>query len=112
MSEKINKIKGIYGEVNLSYSEEQGNFKYIHYYQNKDKKNNEIFYDMPISGLNNIGYIFDYYKKVPNIKKCEGCKILIKSKSNKQKYCPRCAKEIHKQNKLECWNKNKDKYRK
>ena len=76
------------------------------------KKNNEIFYDMPISGLNNIGYIFDYYKKVPNIKKCEGCKILIKSKSNKQKYCPRCAKEIHKQNKLECWNKNKDKYRK
>lgn len=39
MSEKINKIKGIYGEVNLSSSEEQGNFKYIHYYQNKDKKN-------------------------------------------------------------------------
>ncbi|MBV4448885.1 hypothetical protein KM792_04280 [Clostridium tyrobutyricum] len=49
---------------------------------------------MPIDGLNNIGYIFDYYKKVPNIKKCEGCKILIKSKSNKQKYCPRCAKEM------------------
>lgn len=39
MSEKINKIKGIYGEVNLSSSEEQGNFKYIHYYQNKDEKN-------------------------------------------------------------------------
>ncbi|MDV3426630.1 MAG: hypothetical protein LIR50_05505, partial [Bacillota bacterium] len=29
----------IYGEVNLSSSEEQGNFKYIHYYQNKDEKN-------------------------------------------------------------------------
>ena len=39
MNKVINKIKGIYGEVNLSSSEEQGNFKYIHYYQNKDKKN-------------------------------------------------------------------------
>lgn len=39
MSETINKIKGIYGEVNLSSSEEQGNFKYVHYYQNKDEKN-------------------------------------------------------------------------
>lgn len=39
MSKTINKIKGIYGEVNLSSSEEQGNFKYVHYYQNKDEKN-------------------------------------------------------------------------
>lgn len=58
------------------------------------KKNNEIFYDMPIDGLNNIGYIYDYYKKDPSIKRCEDCGILIKIKNNKTKYCKKCAKEM------------------
>ncbi|MBV4415881.1 hypothetical protein KM789_06535 [Clostridium tyrobutyricum] len=45
-------------------------------------------------------------------KLCTKCSKRISSKSPKQKYCPKCAKEIHRQKKLECWNKNKDKYRK
>lgn len=38
MSEIINKIKGIYGEVDLSSSKEQGNFKYINNYQDGGKE--------------------------------------------------------------------------
>jgi len=60
----------------------------------KYTKNNEIFYNMPILGLDNVGYIYDYYKKNLNIKKCEKCEILIKTRNNKTKYCTRCAKEI------------------
>ena len=33
-----------------------------------------------------------------NIKKCDNCNLLIKSKSNKIKYCKQCAKEIEKEN--------------
>ncbi|WP_399548900.1 zinc finger domain-containing protein [uncultured Clostridium sp.] len=32
------------------------------------------------------------------MKKCENCGSYIKSKSNKTKYCPSCAKEIEKEN--------------
>lgn len=46
-----------------------------------------------ITNFDNIGYIFDYYKGIDKIKKCESCGDYIKQKSNKTKYCPSCAKE-------------------
>jgi hypothetical protein len=42
---------------------------------------------------------------------CIICGKELDTKSNRGKYCPTCAKEIHKQNKLKYWNKNKEKYR-
>lgn len=64
-----------------------------------------------ITNFDNIGYIFDYYKGTNKVKRCENCGDYIKQKSNKTKYCDRCKKEIRKQDKLKCWNKNKNKYR-
>lgn len=75
------------------------------------EQDGEIFYELKNGDFDNIGYIFDYYKGENKIKSCTGCGSLFKQKSNKAKYCLRCAKEIEKKNKLKCWNKNKEKYR-
>ena len=48
-----------------------------------------------------------------NIKKCDNCNLLIKSKSNRTKYCKECAKEIRSQKKIkynkQYYNKIKNK---
>lgn len=56
--------------------------------------NSNIFYELPPNGFNNLGYVFDYYKGKEDIKKCEKCEVLIKTKNNKRKYCKKCAREI------------------
>ncbi|EQC1535425.1 hypothetical protein [Clostridium botulinum] len=62
-----------------------------------------------ITNFDNIGYIFDYYKGVDKIKKCDNCGDYIKQKSNKSKYCLSCAREILQEQKnkwkREKWNK-------
>ncbi len=47
-----------------------------------------------LTDFDNIGYLFDYYKSVNGVKKCEVCGGYIKTKNNKMKYCKTCAKEI------------------
>ena len=41
-----------------------------------------------------------------NISNCEKCNKLIEQKSNRTKYCEKCAREMHKKAKLKSWYKN------
>lgn len=48
-----------------------------------------------VANFNNIGYVFDYYKGIDKIKKCDNCGDYIKIKSKKPpKYCKKCAIKI------------------
>jgi hypothetical protein len=55
--------------------------------------NYEIYEEL--TNFENIGYIFDFYKGVNNVKKCGKCGTYIKSNNNKHKYCKLCAKETN-----------------
>jgi len=59
-----------------------------------DIKDYELYEE--INDLDNIGYIFDFYKEVNNVKRCDQCQCYIKLKSvnSKAKYCVGCAKII------------------
>lgn len=76
------------------------------------KNNKEVYYELPSNGFDNVGWVFDYYKGVNNIKKCESCSVLIKQSNNKVKYCKECAREILQEQKnkwkRENWNKYKE----
>ncbi len=74
--------------------------------------NNNIFYELPPDGFNNLGYVFDYYKEKEDIKKCEKCGVLIKTKNNRKKYCRQCSKEIEKENSKKRFNKWYKKHKK
>lgn len=50
-----------------------------------------------IKDFDNIGWIFDYYKDINKIIKCDMCKCLIKSTNNKTKYCKECGGEVYKE---------------
>ncbi|CAG7839934.1 hypothetical protein CLOHAE12215_01350 [Clostridium haemolyticum] len=64
-------------------------------YMDNIPEDQEVFYKLSNNEFENVGYVFDYYKKNDKIKKCEKCKALVKTKSNKTKYCPKCAREIN-----------------
>jgi hypothetical protein len=57
------------------------------------KHDGEIFYELKNKDFDNIGYVFDYYKRENKIKLCSECGSLFKQKSNKQKYCTECSKK-------------------
>lgn len=62
------------------------------------EQDGEIFYELKNKDFDKIGYIFDYYKGENKIKMCEVCGSLFKQKSNKQKYCVDCSKQIKLEN--------------
>lgn len=71
-----------------------------------DIKNYELYEE--ISDFENIGFVFDFYKEINNVKKCDNfreCKRLIRVTNNKIKYCKSCAEEKEKTRKRE-WKRN------
>jgi rRNA-processing protein FCF1 len=73
----------------------------------------EIFYELKNKDFDNIGYIFDYYKGENRIIRCEICKSLFKSKSNKahDKYCNSCKIDKNKEKKR-TWKQKVDQAKK
>jgi hypothetical protein len=80
--------------------------KYVKDMNEKDKRT-EV-YDS-IKDFDNIGMLFDYYKQINNVKKCEYCGGFYKSKSNRAKYCKTCRQEIEKANATERKRKQRSK---
>jgi len=63
-----------------------------------------------ITDFENIGLYLDYYNEVKGVKECENnCGCIIKIKSNKQKYCDNCAKEMQLQWQRDSMKKNRSK---
>lgn len=57
-------------------------------------KSDDIYYLLKPSEFDNAGIIFDCYKGVNKVTKCEVCGKIIKYKGKKKnKYCEKCAKE-------------------
>lgn len=75
-----------------------------------------FLYDIPkdesvissITTYDNIGYYYDLHMSVNKVKECECCKVPIKVRNNKSKYCEKCGKEKEKIRKRE-WKRGKNK---
>ncbi len=50
-----------------------------------------------VTDFENVGLYLDYYNGIKGVIKCEGCKKIIKIKSNNQKYYVNCWPEINKE---------------
>jgi len=72
----------------------------LNYIDNCKQKGDVLF---SITDFDNIGLYLDYYNGENGVIKCEneGCKKLIKKKSNNQKFCIDCAKKVEKENSVE-----------
>lgn len=57
-------------------------------------------------------YVKDLQPKIEIIKNCNQCESIFKPKSNRQKYCSVCSKQVEKKRQLMKWHKNKHKYKK
>ena len=73
-------------------------------YVNKISLGDEV-YEI-IKDFDNVGWVFDYYKGVNNIGKCQICGQMIQLKGKYKLYCVTCAKEKQFIQKKE-WDKNK-----
>ncbi|MCR6616777.1 hypothetical protein PF996_09010 [Bacillus velezensis] len=64
-----------------------------------------------INSFADIGLYYDLYTNQPKVKRCAACFVPLKMKSNKTKYCSKCAKDISQtkknQWKRENWNKGR-----
>lgn len=57
-------------------------------------KSKEVYHLLKPCDFENIGLIFDCYKNINRVTKCESCGKIVKSKGKKyNKYCEVCAKE-------------------
>ncbi len=82
----------------------------LDYINNINKENDEVY--EVIKDFDNVGFVFDYYKRINNIKKCdcfEKCGSYIKITTSNKKYCAKCRKEVNRIKTLENWHKNKSK---
>lgn len=58
---------------------------------------------LKISDYRNLGYQYMRYRG-EHFLECENCGILIKKKSNRQKYCKKCAVKMNRENTAKRWN--------
>lgn len=88
-SQNIHSIIGDLAKQGILETIGKGNIKLSFMYDiNKDDD-----VALSITSYDNIGYYYDLYLGVNKVKACECCKIPIKVRSNRSKYCDNCFKE-------------------
>jgi len=55
---------------------------------------NFVYYNIQRKDFDKVGWVWDLYKGNKKVKVCEKCNCLLKPKSNRTKYCDKCAREI------------------
>lgn len=91
------------GDIVLSYIEQIPKLE--------ESRISDIFYKLQPKNFEDVGWVFDYYKEINNIKVCENCGSLIKTNNNKMKYCKDCADKTELENHRERnkkWYNNKN----
>lgn len=108
VKERLELLRKLYldGAFDLSHKTGSANKRLLYVSENQSE---EIAMELTEIDFQELAYTYLFYKNgFSGYKHCEKCGILVKVKSNSQKYCKECYEKIHREQIAECQRRRRN----